>query len=128
MPHPCPHHCPPEGGVGIGGLVPVIIGVLAAAAVVAFAAAHIVLLAVCAGVFTAVMGGVAVFFRWAASPERLRPRAPVTVTRAGRPARVISAARPQAIEAPRAVPAQVNLPEARHVRLEGGPSLRRSRE
>ena len=60
-----------EGG-GRGGLVLIAAGVVAAAAVVAFVAAHIVLLAVCAGVFVAVMGGVAVWFRWAASPQRLR--------------------------------------------------------
>ena len=87
---------------------------MAAAAVVAFIAAHIVLLAVCAGVFTAVMGGVAVWFRWAASPQRLRahycPRPTVRMP-AARPAQAIPAPRPLAIEAPRTVPAQVRLPD-----------------
>ena len=100
-----------DGGGG-GGLVPIAAAVLAAAAVVAFIAAHVVLLAVCAAVFVAVMGSVALWFRWAASPQRLRahyhPRPTVRVP-AARPGQALPAPRRRAIEAPRTAPAQVRL-------------------
>jgi hypothetical protein len=82
---------------GRGGLVLIAAGV-------AFIAAHIVLLAVCAAVFTAVMGSVAAWFRWAASPQRLRahyhPRPTVRVLPAN-PSQPLSAPQARAIEAPR---------------------------
>ena len=90
-------------GGGGGGLLAVAAAVLAAAAVVAFIAAHVVLLAVCAAVFVAVMGSVAVWFRWAASPQRLRARyypPPTVRVLPADPSRPLSAPRARAFEAP----------------------------
>jgi hypothetical protein len=101
-----------RGGADVGRLVLIAAGIAAAAAVVAFVAAHAVLLAAAAGVFVAVIGGLAAWFRWAASPQRLRARyclRPAVRVPAARPPQAIPAPRPRAIEAPRTVPAQVRL-------------------
>lgn len=73
---------------GTGGLVPVVLGVVAAAAVVAFIVVHLELLAVCAGIWLGVMGCVAAWFRWAASPRRLQAHLQRPVVRVLRAARL----------------------------------------
>jgi hypothetical protein len=112
MPHPCPHHCPPEGGSGLGGLVLAAAGVAAVAAVVAFIAAHVVLLAVFAAAFVAGIGGFLAWTRWAASPRRLHthyyPR-PVVRVLPRSAAQAFPEPRRRAVGPPRVIPAQVTI-------------------
>ena len=96
---------------GTGGLVPVVLGVVAAAAVVAFIVVHLELLAVCAGIWLGVMGCVAAWFRWAASPRRLQAHLQRPVVRAlpRSAAQAFPEPRRRAVGPPRVIPAQVTI-------------------
>jgi hypothetical protein len=106
MPHPCPHHCPPEGG---GGIIAVAIGVLAVVFVAAAVARPVIhALEVALEIVVITVGGLAsaaLFTIVAMIAVRVRrrqlaARPPVRLVSV-RPVQAIPAAQPRAIGAAR---------------------------
>jgi hypothetical protein len=120
MPHPCPHHCPPEGGSGLGAAAAAVVLVLIAAAVAGpvIHAAEIALqiLVITAGCLAAAaLVTVATVIAVRLRRRQLAARPPVRLV-SSRPAQSLPAPRP-AIEAPRTRPAAAAVNRERTPRV-----------
>lgn len=100
MPHPCPHHCPPErGGVAVLAVLAVIAAAVLARPVVHAAETVLEVAAITAGAVLGVAAAGAVV--WAVVAARRRRGRPYPL--AGRPVRSLPAAGVRPIEPPRPV-------------------------